>query len=54
MRTERIKKKWINNMKKTQVVEEGYEADIQSLRETLKKVPNRKTPSHDGVHGFWF
>ena len=25
-----------------------------SLRATLKKVPNLKTPRHDGIHGYWF
>ena len=24
------------------------------LKETLKKISNRKTPGHDGIQGFWF
>ena len=32
----------------------GDEIHTDLLRTTLKKVSNRKTPSHDGKHGFWF
>ena len=34
-------------------LEEGLKAKIhhESLRATLKKVPNWKTPGHDGIHG---
>ena len=28
------------------------EIHMESLRATLKKVPNWKTPGHDGIHGF--
>ena len=48
---------WINHMgKELQELKEGLEADIHlgSLRASLKKVPNRKTPGHDGIRGFWF
>ena len=42
--------------KELQEVEEGLKVKIQidSLRVTLKKVLNWKTPIHDGIHGFWF
>ena len=26
---------------------------LDSLRATLKKVPNWKTPGHDGIQGYW-
>ena len=34
----------------------GLEAEIHTdlLKTTLRKVSNRKTPGHDGIHGFWF
>ena len=47
----------MNNMKKElQGLEEDPEADLrlELLKATLKKVPNWKTPEHDGIHGFWF
>ncbi len=28
-------------------------ADLDSQRATLKKIPNWKTPDHDGIYGFW-
>ena len=42
--------------KELEVFEEYSKAKIHvdSLRETFKKVPNWKTPSHDGIHGYWF
>ena len=30
------------------------EIHIELLKKTLKKIPNWKTPGHDGIHGFWF
>ena len=51
------KVKWINNMEKElQGLEEAPKAKIRLnlLRATLKKVPNLKTPGHDGIHGYWF
>ena len=30
------------------------EINIELLKKTLKKIPNWKTPGHDGIHGFWF
>ena len=27
---------------------------LDSLRATLKKITNWKTPGHDSIHGFWF
>ena len=37
-------------------IEEGpkVEINIDLLKTTLKKISNRKTPGHDGIHGFWF
>ena len=37
-------------------LEEGLKAEIhiELLKKTLKKISNRKTPGHDGIHGFWF
>ena len=37
-------------------LEEGPDAIIhlESLRKTLKKIPNWKTPGNDGTHGFLF
>ena len=42
--------------KELQGLEEKQEVHInlESLRTILKKVPNWKPPSHDGIHGFWF
>ena len=42
--------------KELQRLEEGPKAKIHlvSLGATLKKVPNRKTPGHDRIHGYWF
>ena len=42
--------------KELQELEEGPEANVHlnSLRATLKKIPNWKTPGHDSIHGFWF
>ena len=39
---------------------EGLEKDLKakihfdSVRATLKKVPNWKTPGHDGIYRYWF
>ena len=37
-------------------LEERLKAKIHpdSLRTTLKKVPNWKTPGHDSINGYWF
>ena len=37
-------------------LEEGPKAEIYTdlLKTTLKKVSNWKSPSHDGIYGFWF
>ena len=42
--------------KELQELKEGPKANIHldSIRATLRKVPNWKTPSHDGIHGFYF
>ena len=51
------KAEWISNMEKyLQGLEEGPKEKIQldSLRATLKKAPNWKTPGHNGIHGYWF
>ena len=42
---------WINNMKKQ--LQRFKKILLDSLRATLKKVLNGKTPGHDGIHGFW-
>ena len=50
------KAEWIKIMKKElKDLEEGSGASIhlKSLRATLRKVPNWKTPGQDGIHGFW-
>ena len=47
----------MNNMEKElQGLEESPKMKIHlnSLRATLKKVPNWKTLGHDGIHAFWF
>ena len=35
-------------------LEEGPKAEIhiELLKKTLKKIPNWKTPGHDGINGF--
>ena len=38
--------------KKTRRTRAEIHTDL--LKMTLKKVSNRKTPGHDGIHGFWF
>ena len=42
--------------KNLQGLEKSPEAEmrLEPSRETLKKVPNWKTPVHDGTHGFRF
>ena len=42
--------------KELEGLEEGPKVKIHvdSLRTKLKKIPNWKTPGHDGIHGFWF
>ena len=30
------------------------EIHIDLLKTTLKRIPNWKTPGHEGIHGFWF
>ena len=45
--------KWINDMQKEfEEFEEGPEANIhmESVRTTFKKVPNWKTPGHNGIY----
>ena len=49
------KAEWRTNMEKElQALEKGSKAKIllDSLRATLKKVPNWKKPGHEGIHGF--
>ena len=51
------KAEWINHItRELEQLEEGPKAEIHTdlLRTTLKKESNRKTPGHDGIHGFWF
>ena len=51
------KAKWINHItRELEELEEGPKAEIHAdlLKMTLKKVSNWKTPSNDGIHGFWF
>ena len=45
-----------NMGKELERLEEGLimKIHLDLLRATLKKVPSWKTPSHDGIHGFWF
>ena len=38
--------------KELEGLEEGPKAEIHKM--TQKKISNWKTPSHDGIHGFWF
>ena len=48
---------WINNItRELEGLEEGPKAEIQIdlLKTTQKRIPNWKTPVHDGMHGFWF
>ena len=48
---------WVNNIKRAlEGLEEGPKAEIHIylLKTTLKRIPNRKTPGHDGIHSFWF
>ena len=50
------KAEWISNMEKElEGLEKGPKVKIQidSLRTTLKKISNWKTPIYDGIHGFW-
>ena len=54
---ENRKDEWINNMKKELPrLENATEADIllDSLRATLKKVPNWKKLGNNSVYGLWF
>ena len=49
--------KWISNTEKElEGLEKGpnMKMHINSLRATLKKIPNWKTSDHDGIHRFWF
>ena len=51
------KQNGINNMEKDlQELKDGPKAKIllDSLRATIKKIPNSKTSCHDAIHGFWF
>ncbi len=51
------KSEWINNLKEElQGAGDGPEIDRdeESLTATLKKYRIKKTPGHDGTHGFWF
>ena len=48
---------WINDItRERERLEEGPKAEIliDLLKTTLKRIPNWKTPGHDGIHGFWF
>ena len=47
---------WINNITgEREGREKGPKTDIHiDLFKTLKRIPNRRTPGHDGIHGFWF
>ena len=48
---------WINNItRELEGLEKGPKAEmhIDLLKTTLKRIPNLKTPGHDGIHGFWF
>ena len=42
--------------KESEGLEEGPKAEIHInlLKTTLKQISNWKTPSHDGIHEFWF
>ena len=47
----------INNMEtELQMLEESPQVNIHpdGFKATLKKISNWKTPSHGGIHGFWF
>ena len=47
---------WINNItRELNGLEEGPKAEIHidSLKTTLKRISNWKTPGHDGIHSFW-
>ena len=51
------KAEWINHItSELEELDEGPKAEIHTdlFKTTLKKMTNRKTPSHDGIHGFWF
>ena len=51
------KAEWINDMtRELEGLVEGPKANIhiELLKKTLKKISNRKTPGHDGTHGFCF
>ena len=51
------KAEWINNItRELEGREEGPKAEMHTdLRKaTLKKIPNWKTPGHNGIHGFRF
>ena len=55
-REDNKKVEWISNMgKELERLEEGPKAKIHidSVRTTLKEIPNWKTPDHDSIHGFW-
>ena len=48
---------WINNItRKLEGLEEGpkTEIHIDSLKTTLQRISNWKTPGSDGIHSFWF
>ena len=56
-KTHNEKAEWINNMTRDlEGLEEDLKAEIHIdlLKTTLKKISNWKTPSHGGIHGFWF
>ena len=42
--------------KELEELREGPEENVHmdSLRVTLKKIPNWKMPDNDSIHGFWF
>ena len=56
-KTHNEKAEWINNIsRELEGLKNGPKAEIHIdlLKTTLKKISNRKTPDHDGIHAFWF
>ena len=48
---------WIKNItRELEGLEEGTKTEIHIdlPKTTLERIPNWKTPGHDGIHGFWF
>ena len=51
------KAEWINNMEtELGMLKEGHQVNmhLNELKATLNKIANWKTPSLEGIHGFWF